>query len=316
MGLFSRRRNVRPAEAPTTVEGDPGEARGATPTSAADPETTSRPEAAEAGASESARASSGLVVHSALQAALAGWAREKNSVTLNAVIKECAAGELLLDLTRSTLADPAAGPQQGDVVAIAHQVDNAGKRLLLAFSSNDRLARYREADAPVSLAQPASSVIEQAVREYEGIALDPGSPDTQFIAYADELTRGLGADVTASTRVAQALADRTLAWPAMLELLRSAPSLVVAEAPQRDALGEVVGAAVVTATGEHGETWSVVHTSPAEAWAWAPGARVRPVSFAEVARTAISQGHAGLVVNPGGPSATVLPDELRLLVEG
>jgi hypothetical protein len=304
MGLFSRRTSVRPAEAPPSTEPQVDEA---------DPAQASRAEIEATEAGQPTRDSSGPVVHTALQQALTGWAREKNSATLGAVLAELTAGELLLDLTRSTLADPSAGPQQGDIVAIAHQTDNAGKRLLLAFTSADRLARYREVESPVSFAQPAAVVVEQAVREYEGIALDPGSPETQFIAYSDEIRRGLGDDVTASAPVARALAERTIAWPDMLELLRTSPSLFVAEVEQRDAAGEVASTVVATATGEQGELWSVVHTTPAGAWAWAPGSTARAVSFADLARTALAEGHAGVVVEPGDRSVAVTPDELRTL---
>ena len=306
MGLFSRRTSVRPAEAPPSTESQVDEVG---------PAQASRAETEVTEAGQPTRDSSGPVVHTALQQALTGWGREKNSVTLGAVMAELTAGELLVDLTRSTLADPAAGPQHGDVVAIAHQTDNAGKRLLLAFTSADRLARYRDGETPVPFAQPAAVVVDQAVREYEGLALDPGTPETQFIAYSDELRRGLGDDVTASVPVVRALAERTIAWPDMLELLRTSPSLYVAEVDQRDAEGEATSTVVATATGEQGETWSVVHATPAAAWAWAPGSTARAVSFADLAGVALAEGHAGVVVEPGERSVAVTPDELRALAD-
>ena len=256
----------------------------------------------------------GGVQHGALQAALAVWGRQKDSVTFHDVLRELAAGRLLLDIGSSTLADRSAGLQRGDVLAVAHQVDSAGTRVLLAFTDAERLARYRGATGDLSLAQPAVEVAAQAVTDYEGLALDPGSPDTQFIAYADELVSALGDGVRASGPVKRALAERDQPWPEVLELLRDSPSLWSAELDRPGDGSGVAGIDVGTVTGEHGETWSVLHSSPAEVRAWAPGASARRVAFAEVATAAVEAGHAGVVVNPRGPSVLVVADELRALV--
>ncbi|GAB2969778.1 SseB family protein [Frigoribacterium salinisoli] len=256
----------------------------------------------------------GAVQHGALQAALAVWARQKDSVTFSDVLRELAAGDLLLDIGSSTLADRSAGLQRGDVLAVAHQVDSAGERVLLAFTDAQRLARYRGTVGDLSLAQPAVEVAAQAVAEYGGLALDPGSPDTQFIAHADELVSALGDDVRASGPVKRALAERDQPWPEVLELLRGSPSLWTAELEQQGDRSGVADVDVGTVTGEHGETWSVLHSSPAEVRAWAPGASALRVAFAEVAASALGSGHAGVVVNPRGPSVLVVADELRALV--
>lgn len=335
MGLFSRRKPARTTDdgaggaAPGTATDAPGQAGAPGASGPASPQApepsvarltsaglTTATEPGAPGWDVTPGALGGAVEHRALQAALAVWGRQKDSVTFHDVIRELAAGELLLDIGSSTLADRSAGLQRGDVLAVAHQVDSAGKRVLLAFTDAERLARYRGTADALSLGQPAVEVVAQATTDYEGLALDPGSPDTQFIAYADELVSSLGGDVRESGPVKRALAERDQPWSEVLELLRDSPSLWSAELEQRGdgPVAADVDVDVATVTGEHGETWSVLHSSPAEVRAWAPGATAQRVAFAEVATTALEAGHAGVVVNPRGPSVLVVADELRALV--
>src|SRR3954465_4471361 len=86
---------------------------------------------------------SNLVVNLPVQEALVPWSSTKNAQTMYGVVRQCVAGDLLLDVSGSEIADKANPFAKGDTLAVGTQVDNAGKRLLVAFTDNDRLARYR-----------------------------------------------------------------------------------------------------------------------------------------------------------------------------
>jgi hypothetical protein len=283
-----------------------------THTSSTDPAAV--PTGAGSGAPVPPHRKAAPVVHTALQEALTGWSTTKNVQTMYSVVKELAAGSLLLDIGSSTLADPKAGPQKGDTISIAHQVDNAGKKVLLAFTSGERLGFYRKTSEPVSLVESAPDVVAMAVSKYDGLVLDPGSPETQWIGYNDELVRGLTDDPAENRAVKQAMAEKRIAWPEMLELVRDAPTLYIASVAQRDEAGEITSMGVATVTTHEGDTLSVLLTSPAEVGAWAPGADASPTRFVAVAKVALDQGHAGIVVNPAGSMLTITAAELRALV--
>lgn len=248
-----------------------------------------------------------LVRNSPVQTALDAWAEAKDVQRFGRVLGRAMVGELLLDAGGSTFADAEKGFQRGDTLAIASQVDNAGKRLLLAYTDNERLAAATGATPPRSLVQPAVAVLEQAAAEFEGIVIDARHPG-MFIAYADELRRGLGAEPARAARLATDLAERTRPFDAFLDDLAAAP-VYIAVAVERSAEGEVRSVSVQLATGADGAALSPLFTSPSEVWAWTPQLEARETRLANVARVALDDGHAGIIVNPTGPSAT-LPREL------
>ena len=300
---------VAPAQAPPVVR-----ITRAAPTNSTGADPSAVPTGASAGTSVPPLRAAAPVVHTALQEALTGWSKAKNVQTMYSVVKELAAGDLLLDIGSSTMADPKVGPQKGDTISIAHQVDNAGKKVLLAFTSGDRLGFYRKTNDPVSLVEAAPDVVAMAVSKYDGLVLDPGSPETQWIGYTDELVRGLTENPAENRAVKQAMAEKRIAWPAMLELVRAAPALYIASVAHRDESGEITSMGVATVTSHEGQTFSVLLTSPAEVGAWAPSADANATRFDAVARVALDQGHAGIVVNPAGSMLTITADELRALV--
>lgn len=245
-----------------------------------------------------------LVRNVRVQEALDVWATTKDNRTFSDVLRRAVAGELLLDISTSEIADRTAGPQPGDRIAIASQTDNAGKHLLLAFTDNERLAGRTPVN-PLSLGQPAHAVLEQAVRDYEGIVIDAGHPG-MFIAYAPEIAQGLGSEPAAAARLARDLVEHDRPFEEFLAGLALAPVYIAVEA-RRDESGTVTGLGVLTARGRDGETLSAVFTSPAEVWAWAPEVEARPTRLQNVARIARQDGHAGATVNPAGPATVIAP---------
>lgn len=242
-----------------------------------------------------------LVRNLPVQTALEAWADRKDARTFAGVLRQCVAGELLLDISGSVFADPAAGFQQGDTLALGKQTDAAGKDLLVAFTSNERLAAYRGGAEFRSLAQPAWSVIAEAIARADGLALDPGD-DALLIAYADELRAQLTDEPGRNAALKNALVDRDLPWPAFLALVAAAPVVYVG-------LDDGQGA-IPSAVGQDGDLLHPVFTSPAEVFAWSPGLTARGTTVDAVARVAHEDGYAGLLLDPAGPSAVLRLDEL------
>ncbi|WIB63097.1 MULTISPECIES: SseB family protein [unclassified Curtobacterium] len=262
---------------------------------------------AEPSSDRPARPEDRLVVNRRVQRALAAWAVRKDAQTISGVLRECVTGDLLLDASDSTTRDPARPFQEGDQLAVGFQVDNAGKRLLVAFTDNERLAEYRRRGGsptpPRSLVQPAAATLQMAATApYEGIAIDPGSSDTLCIAYADEIRNGLTEDPAVNEPLKTAIAVGA-PEDELVALAAAAPVVFIGAQVHRDERGEVTGVGVPTIRSPEGETYSPVFTSPAEVWAWAPDLDARPTGFANVARVAQEDGHAGVVLNPAGDPA-------------
>lgn len=302
MGLFSRRpKNDTPAETP-----DEQRDAAAAPSEIPADQT---PAPAETPPAETPATAPALVVNTLVQSALQVWAQKKGAQSMFEVLRQCATGELLLDISASQLADSAKGFQPGDSIAISHEFDNAGKRLLLAFTSNERLAAYRTDRTPASLAQPATAVLKQAITDYEGIVIDPRSADS-CIAYAPEITQGLTADPAVNEALKTATAGR-LPSAELFAVASQAPGVFVATKDTKNDAGEVVSITVQNVTTSTGERYAAAFTSPAEVWAWGTEFNARPTALANVTRVMRENGQVGIVLNPGGPAAIIPSSELE-----
>ncbi|HEV7183381.1 MAG TPA: SseB family protein [Leifsonia sp.] len=245
-----------------------------------------------------------------VQAALGRWSAGKDARTFAEVLRQCATGSLLLDGSGSTVDDPAQGFRPGDTLGVAYRTDDQGRRLLLAFTSNERMSAYHHGEHTVSLVQPASAVMAQAAADFGGIAIDPGSNDL-FIAFADEIRRHLTDDPALNEPLKAALVERSLSWDELLNLLRSTRSVFIPVSDVHDESGTVTGVTVPTARGKNGETYSVAFTSPAELWAWSPPENAHPTGFMDVARVARDQEHDGILLNAAGQSVVISSPELE-----
>ncbi|GAB2510734.1 hypothetical protein GCM10027064_05270 [Microbacterium petrolearium] len=242
-----------------------------------------------------------LVQHARLQQALDAWAERKDAQTHSDALRRAMSGQLLLDISASTFADPDNPMQQGDTLAVASVRDADGKDLLLAFTDNDRLRAFTTAEEPRSLAQSGAATLEHAIAQHEGIAIDAGT-DGAFIAYADEISRAFGANPADAARLASATTDGGVPLDEFLGLLRDAV-VYVGGIPVAGEDGEVTGYRIATATRADGGVLHAVFSSPAELWAWTPDAMAQPTTIDRIVESARDDGMAGLVVNPVGPSA-------------
>lgn len=323
MGLFSRSRKnddardePKPA-AVTAAAGTDASAPVATPVEAetlAAPEDLPQPALhVDEAAAELAAARARLVNNTIVEVALERWAGEKNAQTMFNVLRQCAAGELLLDGGGSHFANAGQGPSRGDRINIGYQTDNAGKKLLLAFTSNERLAEYHKGERTFSFAVPATSALSQAVKDYDGIVINPGSPATLCIAYSAEISQGLTDTIEINEPLKRALLERRMPWPELLALIAATPVIFVANREVRDEAGTVTGITMPTADAPDGGTYSVAFTSPAEVWAWAPGLNAHPTGISNVARAVAKDGFAGVMINPAGHQVVVSAADLEPL---
>jgi hypothetical protein len=223
-----------------------------------------------------------LIRNVRVQEALDAWATTKDNRTFSDVVRRAIAGDLLLDISTSQLADRQKGPQPGDRLAIASQLDNAGKRVLLAYTDNERLGA-RSPENTLSLGQPGFGVIEQVFREYEGLVIDAGHPG-MFIAYTAELRRALGDEPEAAARLARDLEKR--------------------ERPFDDFLAGLALAPVAAARARRSRRCSPRRRRSGRG---PPEVEARPTRLQNVARVALKDGHAGAIVNPAGPAAPLPP---------
>ncbi|MCU1405147.1 MAG: SseB family protein [Glaciihabitans sp.] len=278
------------------------------------PDTDAAHQAAAKVAPPSQNPDQQLVDNTLVQDALTVWVGNKSAQTMFEVVRQCATGSLLLDITNSTFADPTKGFQPGDSIAISHQIDNAGKKVLLAFTSQDRLNVYRSvsigSDAqPISLSQPATAVIKQAIKDYEGIVIDASSLES-CLAYDHEIFQALTEDPAVNEALKTAIVTRR-PTAEILAAAEAAPVVWIGTREQLNEAGEVTHVYVPPANRADGSTLSAAFTSPAEVWAWGPDLKVRPTGFANVARAALLDGHTGVVLNLLGPSATIPAEDLR-----
>lgn len=241
------------------------------------------------------------VQNSRVQEALETWAERKDPQTHSDVVRRAMAGELLLDITASTIADIEKGMQEGDKLVVTSVRDADGKDLLLAFTDNPRLQAYSQDAEPRSLAQPGAATLKQAMERHDGIAIDAGTPGA-FIAYSDELQRAFGDNAHDAAQIASAIVDGGVQLDAFVRILKDAV-VYVGGIPVKDDDGDVVGYNIATASRPDGKVLHALFSSPSEVWAWAPEAMAQPTTLDKVITSAKQDEMAGIVINPMGPAA-------------
>ncbi|WP_221586187.1 SseB family protein [Microbacterium sp. G2-8] len=242
-----------------------------------------------------------IVENARVQEALDTWAEQKDPRAHSDVLRRTAAGQLLLDISHSEFADPENPMQENDKLVVTSVHDSEGKDLLLAFTDNPRLESFSQAEKTTSLAQPAAAALLQALEHHDGIAIDAGTDGT-FIAYNDEVRRAFGDDLGEATKLAAAIVDGGVELDEFVRMMKDAV-VYIGGIPVKDDEGDIIGYNVASATRPDGESLHAVFTSPAELWAWEPGAVAQPTKLDRVVASARNDGMAGLVVNPVGPAA-------------
>jgi hypothetical protein len=256
-------------------------------------------------------------------AALARWAEEKNAHTFYDVLRRCSRGELVYDITGSDLMVEGGAIAAGSTLGLRTHAMEDGSQYLLVFTSDAEIARtHPEGTRTSSLVQSALDAVRFGASEaFAGVILDAGAGPASCIISADEIRQGLPTDPGVAVELKDALAGPSLPGrrSQTLDVLARTPVVYIPvqhlTPDGSPALpGQPSEPSVPTAAGPGGRTLSAAFTSPAEVWAWLPGAEAYPTSIAQVVRATLEQdGHAGLIVNPGGPPLIVTRPELETL---
>lgn len=238
------------------------------------------------------------VKNEAVQEALDRWALAKNQKSFSDVMRRLLVGQLLLDATGSDLGAPGEAPDPNGLSIDAGREDSQGRLLLPAYTDNDRLQEAHPGERVISWPQPSVEVLRLALRQEQGLVIDPGTPQ-EYIAFREELESYLPGDLTAMARVTGVLlrqAPDQILRPALLAL----SDWYIPTLTERDDSGEVVGVGIPTATGRNGGDYGVACSNPAEALAWMPEADPRPTGLDNIVNAADRHGQQGIIINPLG----------------
>lgn len=329
MGLFSRGRgkandNTTNSGAETTGPVAPDSTAGGaaaveTPAPARPaPETylAQRPVAAEAPLAAEGTPTPGhpLVDNTEVAEALQRMADEPSAHSFYDVIRRCATGELLFDITASTLNLDGGSIAAGSTLALRTHTMDDGRVFLLVFTSNAEIIKANPPGTEIaSLAQPAlDSLRLGADKPYDGVIFNAGAGPASCIVEAAEIWRGLPAVPGSNEKLKTWLAaPRDDEWAKIaLAAFVNAPVVYIAMDHHTTDAGEDAGVSVPGARGPDGRAFAVAFTSPAEAWAWSEGSEAYPTGASNVIAVTLDNAEqSGIIINPMGPSL-IIPREL------
>ncbi|WP_213814824.1 SseB family protein [Glaciihabitans sp. dw_435] len=329
MGLFSRglgkdkdANSTSPAEATGPVAAEAAPAAEPAPPSRPAPESylAQRPQAPEVPLAADVTAAPGhpLVDNTEVAEALQRMAEDPSAHSFYDIMRRCATGELLFDITASTLNLDGGSIQAGSTLALrTHQVDD-GREFLLVFTSNAEIIKANPPGTEIaSLAQPALDSLRMgADKPYDGVIFNAAAGPASCIVEAAEIWRGLPA-VPGSNEGFKTLlaAPRDEEWSnAALAAFVNAPVVYIPMDHHTTDTGEDAGVSVPGARGPDGRAFAVAFTSPAEAWAWSEGSEAYPTGASNVISVTLDNpDQAGIIINPMGPSL-IIPRELLAVI--
>lgn len=238
-----------------------------------------------------------LVDHAALRQAVGQFAARPDQRGALNVLRECMYGELLLDITGS---DPIADGvlAAGSRLQIRTGTGPDGGSALFAFTRNAEIARLHSPQTHTqSLANPAVAVLEFArAQEHAWLYIDPAGPTCALSA----------AEIDFALRNPNhAELKEALARHAAGDIDRAAVAAVLRpNSPLLVAVTGSPGAETGIRTFAHadGATSALAFSSAPEVLAFSPADAVAALTAEQVLDTARRADHAGIVVNPAGPS--------------
>ncbi|MFH5824831.1 SseB family protein [Georgenia sp. AZ-5] len=242
--------------------------------------------------------------NAAVHAALTAYGQEQSSANALNVLRQALGGQLVLDATGSSFDDDAHPGGQRLVINFIRAPD--GSRALPAFTHHHELVRFREEDdgGPLSIVQPADRVLAFFVSDPETrwLYINPAGPPLGI--RRDQVLFALQAGHNVAVK--NALARLDLTRQDLFDALRADDGVLFVGDRGR---GGALRALELTAPG--GRPALPAFTSAVEAAAWDQSMRFRRMSVGAVLELLLERGSDSLLINPGGPSASLSAVQVR-----
>ncbi|WP_164737378.1 SseB family protein [Georgenia sp. SYP-B2076] len=234
-----------------------------------------------------------------VHAALAEYAEAQTATNALNVLRQALGGQLVLDATGSRLAGTPEHPRERRVVINFIRAPD-GSKALPAFTHHTELVRFREDDdgGPQSIVQPAAGVLEFFVGDpdAEWLYINPAGPPLGI--RRDQVAFALRAGHNAAVK--DALTRSPLRMQVLFDALRHDDGVLFVG--DRGTNGAPTP---LTVRDGAGNRVLLAFTSAVEAAAWDQSMRFRRLAVATVLELVLETRAAALLINPGGPSATV-----------
>ncbi|MCR8670577.1 SseB family protein [Agrococcus sp. HG114] len=242
--------------------------------------------------------------------AIEAFAADPQRRTMLDVVRACLTGQLLLDVTGSELDISEGKLHTGSKLRISSNVGPDGKRALLAFTSNDEIARMHPAGARYqSIAQPAPAVLELAKRQGAGwLYIDPAERTAALSAADIDYALRHPRNDRLSAAIADAEAGRGSRQAVISAFVADGPLLLagqLAEGQRRDEKPQLR----VTQRPD-GSTALLAFTSAPEVAARDPKDGIVATTTTKVLEQLQSGPFASIVINPAGPWIELSKTEL------
>lgn len=246
-------------------------------------------------------------VNPRLREAVTGFAASPSDAALIEVMRQCTAGDLLVDATGSDLVRGLSGElTQDSVIRLQSFTEPDGTRTLAAYTAEADARRMYESSGnhaePVFLRQPAGAVLELvgADQQYESLILDPGAascriPRRQIEWLLSSPRNDVAKNGLVSGSIPQVLAGLVAQNAVLL--------LGVRTDGDASSTSEVEPVWAKPEDGQEADTL-LLFTSAAEVAALDQTLEIRSAPAREVLRYAIGTGAASICVNARPPVAT------------
>lgn len=257
-------------------------------------------------------------VNARLREAVAGFAASPSDAALIEVMRNCTAGDLLLDATGSALIHTETGELSTESqIQLQSFAEPDGTRTLAAYTAQaDAHATFRgsgQEGEPVLLRQPAAAVLElvAADEQYDHLILDAGGascriPRRQIQWLLSSPRNDVAKNGLLTDSVPQVLSG----------LMASEAVLLLGVRPLENAQGpaEVEPVWAKPEDGQEADTL-LLFTSAAEVAALDPTLEIRSAAGRDVLRYALGTGAAQVCLNARPPVATFAMDDIRSILD-
>lgn len=250
-----------------------------------------------------------LVDNVPLRAAVARFAADPNQATYWEVLRNTLQGDILLDLTGSsiTMTEDGSSIAEGSTLAFQGGTGPDGGTALFAFTRQEEVGKMHP-DAPddvKTLAQQAAATLEFANSEgYAWLFIDAAGPtcalqlsDVQFV---------LRTNRNDAVKEATAFPAGIARTSAVMDALAAGGQLLYGVNERPDGSVEVR-----TSTNPAGAPVAMAFTSAVEVVARGATDAWTAIDISRIISDALADPFAGLLINPGGPWVVLSPDELR-----